>query len=375
VAVVVLVDPGDEPAERRLRQLGVAEVLAADSPAIDVAAAVARAVADDESHRRSGAAADGDFTVLADPAHALPRPADPEHPADPPAAAPGRVVAVWGPTGAPGRTTVAVTLAAELAALGHATVLADADTYGGSVAQVLGLLDEAPGLAAAARAADHGTLDLEQLARSAPLVAPHLRVLTGIVRPQRWPELRPPALARVFTLARLLGPWTVVDCGFGLEQDEELTYDTAAPRRNGATLVTLDHADLVVAVGSADPVGLQRLVRGLVELADLLPGVTPVVLVNRVRTSAVGGPAEGRIRDALARYAGVEAPILVPDDRPALDSALLAGRTLTESAPGSAARLAIAGLALTLAGPVASQPAMTRRAAGDRRAGRQRGQV
>ena len=46
------------------------------------------------------------------------------------------VVAVWGPTGAPGRTTIAVTLATELAALGI-TVLVDADTYGGSVAQAV----------------------------------------------------------------------------------------------------------------------------------------------------------------------------------------------------------------------------------------------
>ena len=43
----------------------------------------------------------------------------------------------------------------------------DADTYGGSVAQVLSLLDEAPGLAAAVRAADHGSLDLPGLARLA----------------------------------------------------------------------------------------------------------------------------------------------------------------------------------------------------------------
>jgi len=42
-------------------------------------------------------------------------------------------------------------------------------------------------------------------------------------------------------------PWaetfTVVDCGFSLEQDEELSFDTAAPRRNGATLATLLAAD------------------------------------------------------------------------------------------------------------------------------------
>ena len=71
-------------------------------------------------------------------------------------APPGMVIAVWGPTGAPGRTTVAVTLAVEAALLGVETLLVDADTYGGSVAQALGLLDEAPGLAAAARAANSG---------------------------------------------------------------------------------------------------------------------------------------------------------------------------------------------------------------------------
>jgi Flp pilus assembly CpaE family ATPase len=288
-----------------------------------------------------------------DPSGALAGPSAPGQEA-PTAAATGRLVAVWGPTGAPGRTTLAVTLAAELARLapesGRAALLADADTYGGCVAQLLGLLDEAPGLAAAARSADLGTLDLDQLARSAPMVSPGLRVLTGISRPERWPELRSAALVQVWALARQLCPWTVVDCGFSIEQDEELTYDTAAPRRNGATLVTLDDADQVVAVGAADPVGLQRLVRGLAELAELQPGVRPIVVVNRVRGSAVGGSADSRVRDALARYAGVDDPVLVPDDRPALDAALLAGRTLTEWAPTSPARLAVAELATELVG-------------------------
>ena len=61
-----------------------------------------------------------------------------------------------GSAGAPGRTTVAVNLAAELARLGQPTVLVDADTYGGCVAQSLSLLDEAPGLAAATRSAGLG---------------------------------------------------------------------------------------------------------------------------------------------------------------------------------------------------------------------------
>ncbi|MGE5763937.1 MAG: hypothetical protein ACM3ZF_08730, partial [Mycobacterium leprae] len=131
-----------------------------------------------------------------------------------------------------------MTLAAELALLGTETLLVDADSYGGVVAQVLGLLDEAPGLAAAARLANNGSLDLPGLARVARTVRPGLRVLTGISRADRWPELHPPALDTVFALARSLAETTVVDCGFALEQDEELAYDTVAPRRNGATLAT-----------------------------------------------------------------------------------------------------------------------------------------
>ncbi len=349
LAVVALVEPGDEAAQRRLHQLGIDEVLPAGALATDVAAAVARAVTKDDVRRQARARDPRVGQLLADPADALPA-ARPVEAPDPSPVAAGGLVAVWGPTGAPGRTTVAVTLAAELAGLGLTTVLADADTYGGSVAQVLGLLDEAPGLAAAARAADHGTLDLDQLARTAPVVATRLRVLTGISRPQRWPELRGVALARVFELSRLLAAWTVVDCGFGIELDEELSFDTASPRRNGATLVALEAADTIIAVGSADPVGLQRLVRSLSELAELMPRAVPVVVVNRVRASAVGGPADARVREALARYAGIEDPLLVPDDRPALDAALLAGRTLTEMSATSPARLALAALARSVSG-------------------------
>ncbi|MGI8681494.1 MAG: AAA family ATPase, partial [Mycobacteriales bacterium] len=265
VAVVGLVPPGDEDAERRLRQLGVPAVLAADSGPAAISAAVLQAVL-------VGTADGGAPRQFGDPRSALPDLPEPPLPAEaeladlPPGG--GRVVAVWGPTGAPGRTTVAVGVAAELARLGTPALLVDADVYGGVVAQVLGLLDEAPGLAAATRLANAGHLDLAALARLAPVVSPSLRVLTGISRPDRWLELRPAALEVVLGLARGLAGVTVVDCGFSLEQDEELAYDTAAPRRNGATLAVLGTADTVLAVGSADPVSLQRLVRGLSQLRE-----------------------------------------------------------------------------------------------------------
>ena len=84
---------------------------------------------------------------------------DPDPPPAPsadPVATPGRVIAVHGPAGAPGRTTVAIGLAAEHAHRGSASVLVDADPHGGAVAQHLGVLDEVSGLLAAARLVNSG---------------------------------------------------------------------------------------------------------------------------------------------------------------------------------------------------------------------------
>lgn len=268
----------------------------------------------------------------------------------------GSVVAVWGPVGAPGRTTTALELAAVLGGLSRgrrrhgrarreaaasaaseSALLVDADTYGASMAARLGLLDDAPGLAAVARAAAHGSLDLPTLARHSPVVGGRLRVLTGIARAARWPELPASALEVVLERARELADWTVVDCGPLLEADELLMYDTHAPQRNGATLAALQAADVVVVVGAADPVGVQRLVRGLEDLREVPVPVAGerVVVANRVRASAAGPRPEAAVREALARYAGVEDVHVVPDDAAGLDAALLAGRTLVEEVPGS----------------------------------------
>jgi MinD-like ATPase involved in chromosome partitioning or flagellar assembly len=375
LAVVGISDPSDPESALRLAALGVERNVPGDASAEAVVELVTAAVDElatrgaADAHRGDGAAR---RTVLAaalrpvaDPADALGWPAalraDPDAPGGfgvpggrP--AGPGRLVAVWGPAGAPGRTTVAVTLAGELTKLDERVLLADADTYAASVAQVLGLLDESAGLAAAVRAANSGALDLHRMARLAPIVSPGLRVLTGLPRAQRWPELRPSGLDVVWELSRRLASVVVVDCGFGLEADEEITFDTAAPRRNQATLSALAAADEVVAVGSADPVGLQRLIRGLQDLAGTIPpGRTPRVVVTRVRASAVGADPYRRITEALARYAGVRDPVLVPDDRPAADAALLAGRSLSEHAPGSPATAAIAQLAAALAGVAAGR--------------------
>ncbi|CAO5242827.1 AAA family ATPase [Frankia sp. AgKG'84/4] len=351
VAVVGLIAPGDEDADRRLRQLGVAAVIPADATAEVVAGAVVEASralstpAGPQTGWGSGSFSEAlpGFGKLAPVGVGT----DALSMAEPGG---GRVIAVWGPAGAPGRTTVALCLAAEIAALGMSALLVDADSYGGSVGQLVGLLEEAPGLAAAARSANQGLLDVPRLAMLCRDLGDGLRVLPGISRPSRWPELRPASIETVLSLSRRLASFVVVDCGFCLETDEELSFDTAAPRRNGATLAVLESADIVLAVASAEPVGLVRFVRGLADLREAVPGAEPLVVVNRLRASVVGGDPSREVSRSILRHTGTEPVALVPFDLVGLDAAQVTGQLLRDIAPTSPARLAIRELAGHLAG-------------------------
>jgi Flp pilus assembly CpaE family ATPase len=161
---------------------------------------------------------------------------------------------------------------------------------------------------------------------------------------------------------------TVVDCAFSLEEDEELSFDTAAPRRNGVTLTVLEAADTVLCVSGADPVALQRSIRALGELREALPGVEPVVVVNQVRRGPVPGDPRREIGEALVRFAGREVGFFLPADRRATDAALAEGRTLAEVAPASPLREGLRSMAATLTGvpvPTAGRrPPRLRRRAG-----------
>jgi len=357
VAPVGVVARGDTAAEDRLRALGVTHLVPDDAEPAVVESVLTEAV---RRHGDDGAAPRVLERSFGDPSTsmAIPPGAGAPLPAGPPTRR-GSVIAVWGPTGAPGRTTVAVTLADELARLGCGTLLVDGDVYGGTVAPVLGLLDESPGLAAACRQAGTRRLDPAGLAALCWQLGPQLRVLTGVPLASRWPELRPGALPGVLAAARGLADFTVADLGFCLETDEELSFDTLAPRRNGATLAVLDEADLVLAVGAADPIGMQRLVRGLAELRDADVGAPVWVVLNRVRPGVVPGDPGAELTAALQRFAGATPAALLPADHRALDAALASGRLLAEASPSSPLRRAVVELASGIAGVPA--PAARRR--------------
>ncbi len=151
----------------------------------------------------------------------------------------GRVIAVHGPAGAPGRTTLAIGLAAEHGHRGQPTVLVDADPHGGAVAQHLGVLDEVSGLLAAARLVNAGTLDAEAFARCRRELTDGFEVLTGLPRPDRWVEARPGVLDVVLDRACEVGD-VVVDTGFSLEDDADLGRNLS---RNQLTLDAVAAAD------------------------------------------------------------------------------------------------------------------------------------
>ena len=260
-----------------------------------------------------------------------------------------RVIAVWGPAGAPGRTVAALNLAAELALLGRRVLLVDADTYAASVAASLGMLDEAAGLAQACRLADQARLDRDGLRRCASTVSvagASLDVLTGITRYDRWPEIRASALDLVLDRAREDYDAVVVDTAFGLESDEEISSDFMAPRRNAGTLTAVAAADVVIALAAADTLGVPRLVKALPDLLDAAPDARIVVVMNKLRAAAAGRSAAESVREAWERFSpGYPVAHTLSWDAKACDDALLAGAVLAETAPRSALRHEMSALA------------------------------
>ncbi|MEP6815571.1 MAG: hypothetical protein ABI873_08490, partial [Marmoricola sp.] len=237
------------------------------------------------------------------------------------------------------------------------------DPYNGSVAQHLGVLDEVSGLLAAARLVNAGELDERRFAGTRRVASGRLELLTGLPRADRWVEVRDGVATEILLLASRHAD-VVVDTGFSLE-DAETDFGRPGAGRNRMTLESLHAADEVLVVGSADPVGLARLARGLVELGETRPGATVRVVVNRMRDSLgwkerdISGMVEG-----FARPLGIH---FLPDDRGACDRALVAGRALTESGD-SPLRRALSGLVdAVLPDSVEATPGRVRRRTPHRR--------
>ncbi len=276
----------------------------------------------------------------------------------------GQVVAVWGTNGAPGRTMVSTGLAAGLARADLHTLLVDADPYGGTVAQQLGVLDDSSGVLAAARQANAGSLEHDRLRAGLRSVGEGLEVLTGLPRSDRWSEIRPASLVEVLGRAAERADYVVVDCGFGGEPSAGVA---SARGRDALVSAAVDSADQCVVVGSAEPVGLTRLARLLVDARQVRPAGIDQVVVNRMRAGL--GWREHEITDMVARVSPGATVHFAPFDLDAADEAGRAGRSVVEMGDSP-----LSGALLDLAVAVSGEQA-TKRRAGRRHRGRWRAQT
>ncbi len=246
---------------------------------------------------------------------------------------------VWGPEGAPGRSFVAAHLAHELSLLKGESILIDADTYGPCQTQLFGVLDEVPGLVAACRASDKGTLTPELVLQHSPLVSDSLHLLSGIGVPSRYIEVYDNALEGVFVKAREAANVVIADVA-GPVENEGGGGDYGAQQRNGAARTALAAASHVIAVVAADPISVTRLVREAPQIAELTQSSLTVV-VNKLDASVTLASIERTLRSRL----DFDACLALPFDAPTVSRARWDGVLLAESAPKSKLRQSLTRLA------------------------------
>ena len=349
--VCVIALAADQSQEQRVTQWGVDAVMTVQVRAFDadeVVAEVTRVVADTRSRNDRHPHSFAHDVKIGTPVVAEAQTDDPfvSRAGEKPQAT---VVTVWGPTGAPGRSTTAVGIASALVQRDHRVLLIDADPYGGALALMLGRREpDVPGLASACRLAHHGRLTPTQLMGLVHHVEPGLDLLTGLLRADRWPELRPAALDQVWSLARDLWDVVVIDVGFCLEEDEELSYDSMVPRRNATTISALATADHIAAVGSIDAIGLARLVRGLDDLKQVVGREPSVVVANRGMGRSRQVAVQRQVKEILRETHHDVSVLVLPFDREACTKAVYAGRSLIHDAPQSALAKNLHVLARTL---------------------------
>lgn len=250
----------------------------------------------------------------------------------------GRLGAVWGPKGAPGRSTIAVELAAELAAGEARTVLVDADTYGGDIAQMLGVVEELPTIVWAAQTAARDRADvlragLRRAGSEGPVLVP------GVNRSDLWRDVRVRAWRELTNLLRDEFAHVVVDAGFCLEED--VTGDG----RNAIARDAVSSAESVIAVCRSDPVGLKTFLwayRGLTEVVD---EDRVFVVANRVPAGE-----ETAVADLLRRHAGKRPVAYVPDNPGVFKNAVTRGVAAREVAPSSPVARAVREVAAAIGG-------------------------
>jgi MinD-like ATPase involved in chromosome partitioning or flagellar assembly len=265
--------------------------------------------------------------------------------------APGQIIAIWGPAGAPGRSTVALALSATLARRGAKVMTIDGDTYAPSLAPLLGLLPSQSGVVALSRLArvEGASADaLADCAMSFDSGGLRLPVITGIHSPAQYADCGSLAWSQALSTLRNAGHTVVIDLAPPLL---ELPHEViGGPRRNALAIATLEVADRVVVVARAQPVSIMRLSREWPRLGELAPTADIDVALNAVPPHSQAASDESA--QALWQFTGHDELWTLPYDRAWADSSADYGDLLVQSSRKNAFLGALASLVTDKIAPV-----------------------
>lgn len=211
----------------------------------------------------------------------------------------GRLISVWGPKGAPGRTMIAIRLALQISRGSPDTLLIDADPYGGDVLQAFGIVEELPTVVWAANAAAKQGFDAQALASDLRRAAPGGPVvIPGLPRAELWAEVSDFGWRRLLGAAQSSFAFTVCDVGFCLEPDPS-PYPGMGEGRNRMARAAAAAADHVVAVVRADALGIKSFLWGFESLTQICSEERVIVVLNRVRRGE-----ENEVAELVRRHTG-----------------------------------------------------------------------
>ena len=253
----------------------------------------------------------------------------------------GGSICVWGPTGSPGKSTLALNLACEMASSGKHVLLIDLDTYSASIGTFIGVTEPGPGVAAAARLVSQDRLDSEQFLRLAikyQVGRGEMSVLTGLGSELRWPELTGEKVRGIISRATQNYDFVILDVASPLEAG--LKHVGGVVDRNVSTRTALEVCTRSIAVFNADQIGVKRLCDAFEQMSQL--ATSPILIANRFRTTALGSGAKQQIKDALLEMCQTEVNWFIPEDRTSCDRAVLDMIPLVMLKRSSVARQAIA---------------------------------
>lgn len=270
----------------------------------------------------------------------------------------GRMVAVWGPKGAPGRTRVAIELACELSRRDEPALLVDGDPYGGDIAQLLGLVEELPTIIWASRVAAKGELTVSEITGGLRRIGSDGPVtLPGLPRAELWAEVSAYAWGELLDVARGGFRYSVVDIGFCLEPPA----GPGAADRNRMARATLKAADRVIAVCRTDPPGLKNFIWAFQELTDIAMDVPISIVMNRTH------PKQAREAASLIkRHLHRNVAAVVPEMSDVISLALARGLAAREVERHGDLAAAMESLAVLIGAPVPHRGVMGRLAGAGR---------